>query len=131
MWLLEILYDVYRSVYTSPVKALSNQKYNDFRHTFANVGLITGDIQINESADCLIMTTEILRLETFSIKELHVISFSSPKRRNWEERIANFQFCVFIRDTYLSEVLEYRDVSAYLKNEKIQFDITTRYQQRT
>lgn len=50
-----------RTVYTSPIKALSNQKYHDFKQIFKDVGLITGDFQINETASCLIMTTEILR----------------------------------------------------------------------
>ena len=51
----------FRTVYTSPIKALSNQKFRDFKTTFGDVGLITGDAQINMSAACLIMTTEILR----------------------------------------------------------------------
>jgi len=51
-----------RVIYTSPIKALSNQKFRDFKQTFNDVGLITGDVQINPDAFCLIMTTEILRL---------------------------------------------------------------------
>lgn len=52
-----------KTIYTSPIKALSNQKFRDFKETFTDidVGLITGDVQINPEADCLIMTTEILR----------------------------------------------------------------------
>jgi hypothetical protein len=50
-----------RSVYTSPIKALSNQKYRDFKDKFGDVGLITGDISVNPDASCLLMTTEILR----------------------------------------------------------------------
>jgi antiviral helicase SKI2 len=50
-----------RTIYTSPIKALSNQKFRDFKDTFNDVGLVTGDIQINATATCLIMTTEILR----------------------------------------------------------------------
>lgn len=50
-----------RTIYTSPIKALSNQKYRDFKSVFKDVGLITGDFQINQTASCLIMTTEILR----------------------------------------------------------------------
>lgn len=50
-------------VYTSPLKALSNQKYRDFKETFGPdaVGLVTGDISINPDAPLLIMTTEIFR----------------------------------------------------------------------
>ena len=50
-----------KCVYTSPIKALSNQKYRDFHKKFDDIGLITGDTQINPEASCLIMTTEILR----------------------------------------------------------------------
>ena len=51
-----------RTIYTSPIKALSNQKYRDFRQRFGDdVGLITGDVSVNPEAACLIMTTEILR----------------------------------------------------------------------
>ena len=54
---------VFRTIYTSPIKALSNQKFRDFRLTFGenNVGLLTGDVQIKKEAPFLIMTTEILR----------------------------------------------------------------------
>ena len=49
-------------IYTSPIKALSNQKYYEFTQKFPNVsvGLMTGDIKLNPNADVLIMTTEIL-----------------------------------------------------------------------
>ncbi|KAI1111621.1 DSHCT domain-containing protein [Nemania sp. NC0429] len=50
-----------KAIYTSPIKALSNQKFRDFRETFDEVGILTGDVQINPEASCLIMTTEILR----------------------------------------------------------------------
>ncbi|OLL21995.1 putative ATP-dependent RNA helicase [Neolecta irregularis DAH-3] len=50
-----------RAIYTSPIKALSNQKFRDFKETFDDVGILTGDVQINQEASCLIMTTEILR----------------------------------------------------------------------
>lgn len=52
-----------RAIYTSPIKALSNQKFRDFKTTFdpSTVGILTGDVQINPEGSCLIMTTEILR----------------------------------------------------------------------
>lgn len=50
-----------RVIYTTPIKALSNQKYREFQEEFKDVGLITGDVTINPTAGCLIMTTEILR----------------------------------------------------------------------
>jgi superfamily II RNA helicase len=52
-----------RVFYTTPLKALSNQKLRDFRQQFgtAQVGLLTGDISINREAPILVMTTEIFR----------------------------------------------------------------------
>jgi ATP-dependent RNA helicase HelY len=49
--------------YTTPIKALSNQKYNDLvrRYGAANVGLLTGDNAINGDAPVVVMTTEVLR----------------------------------------------------------------------
>uniref|UniRef100_A0A383WJ44 Helicase ATP-binding domain-containing protein n=1 Tax=Tetradesmus obliquus TaxID=3088 RepID=A0A383WJ44_TETOB len=55
------LRDRYRVVYTSPLKALSNQKYRELSQEFGDVGLMTGDVTINPGATCLVMTTEILR----------------------------------------------------------------------
>ena len=50
-------------IYTSPIKALSNQKFYEFTKKFPNVniGIMTGDIKFNPDADVLIMTTEILQ----------------------------------------------------------------------
>eukprot|EP00127_Corallochytrium_limacisporum_P006719 Clim_evm8s234 gene=Clim_evmTU8s234 len=50
-----------RVVYTSPIKALSNQKFRELQEEFGDVGLMTGDVTINPNASCLVMTTEILR----------------------------------------------------------------------
>lgn len=50
-----------RVIYTSPIKALSNQKYRELLEDFGDVGLMTGDVTINPTATCLVMTTEILR----------------------------------------------------------------------
>ncbi|CAG8821285.1 5703_t:CDS:10, partial [Gigaspora margarita] len=49
-----------RVIYTSPIKALSNQKYRELESAFGDVGLLTGDVTINPNASCLVMTTEIL-----------------------------------------------------------------------
>ena len=54
--------DKQKVIYTSPIKALSNQKFRDMQEEFgeANVGLMTGDMTLCPNATCLIMTTEIL-----------------------------------------------------------------------
>lgn len=76
-----------RCVYTSPVKALSNQKYRDFKHAGLDVGLLTGDVTIQPRAQVLIMTTEILRNEIFE----------SP------EQLADVEFAVFDEVHYLDD----------------------------
>ncbi|KFK39917.1 hypothetical protein AALP_AA3G305800 [Arabis alpina] len=53
--------DKQRVIYTSPLKALSNQKYRELQQEFQDVGLMTGDVTISPNASCLVMTTEILR----------------------------------------------------------------------
>lgn len=58
-------------IYTSPIKALSNQKYYEFTQKFPNIriGLLTGDIKINPEADVLIMTAEILQNTLYRKKQ--------------------------------------------------------------
>ena len=55
-------------IYTSPIKALSNQKYYEFQNKYPHIsfGLFTGDIKTNPEADVLIMTTEILMNALFN-----------------------------------------------------------------
>ncbi|MEO0867382.1 MAG: DEAD/DEAH box helicase, partial [Cyanobacteria bacterium J06642_11] len=57
------LHERKRVFYTTPLKALSNQKLRDFQTQFGynNVGLLTGDTSINREAPILVMTTEIFR----------------------------------------------------------------------
>lgn len=52
-----------RAFYTTPIKALSNQKFSDFAaiHGPERVGLLTGDTSVNPDADVVVMTTEVLR----------------------------------------------------------------------
>lgn len=58
-------------IYTSPIKALSNQKFHDFSLKFPHIsfGLFTGDIKTNPDADVLIMTTEILMNYLFNLNQ--------------------------------------------------------------
>ncbi len=87
-------------VYTSPLKALSNQKYRDFKELFGeeSVGLVTGDISINPGAPMLIMTTEIFRNWCLSepdqlarttyvvFDEIHYLD-DAERGTTWEESI--------------------------------------------
>lgn len=65
-------------IYTSPIKALSNQKFYEMSEKFPNIsfGILTGDIKFNPEADVLIMTTEILR-NTLLFKTTSIESGSS------------------------------------------------------
>lgn len=89
-----------KTIYTSPIKALSNQKFRDFCQTFGekNVGILTGDVQIRPEASCLIMTTEILRsmlyrgsdvirdVEFVIFDEVHYVN-DADRGHVWEEVI--------------------------------------------
>jgi superfamily II RNA helicase len=89
-----------RVVYTAPVKALSNQKFRDFRSRFGEekVGIQTGDVTINPEAPLLIMTTEIFRNlileDSGRLADIHYTVFDEihylddPERGTvWEESI--------------------------------------------
>ena len=89
-----------RLAYTTPLKALSNQKYADFGRQFgaAHVGILTGDVKVNAGAPILVMTTEILRnmfytgglsgLETVVLDECHYMG-DEGRGTVWEEIIVN------------------------------------------
>jgi len=92
------LRDHQRVIYTSPIKALSNQKYRELYEIFQDVGLMTGDVTINPSASCLVMTTEILRSMLYRGSEImrevgwvifDEIHYMRDKERGvvWEETI--------------------------------------------
>ena len=88
--------------YTTPIKALSNQKYHDLvrRYGPENVGLLTGDVTLNGDAPIVVMTTEVLRnmiyaesdrLDTLTHVVMDEVHFLSDKSRGpvWEEAILN------------------------------------------
>jgi superfamily II RNA helicase len=85
-------------IYTSPIKALSNQKYYEFVNKYPHIsfGIMTGDIKINPEADVVIMTTEILMNSLFSgpipdlacvvFDEIHYIN-DAERGKVWEQSI--------------------------------------------
>ncbi len=89
-----------RIAYTTPLKALSNQKYADFGRQFGaeQVGILTGDVKVNPRAPVLVMTTEILRnmfytgglpgLDTVVLDECHYMG-DEGRGTVWEEIIVN------------------------------------------
>jgi ATP-dependent RNA helicase HelY len=88
-----------RVFYTTPIKALSNQKYRDLRAVYGDqVGLLTGDVSENRDARVVVMTTEVLRnmllqspwdlddVDTVIFDEIHYLA--DPERgTTWEESI--------------------------------------------
>jgi len=96
-----------KTFYTTPLKALSNQKYGDLvrRHGHDNVGLLTGDNAINGNAPVVVMTTEVLRnmiyassgallgLQFVILDEVHYLQ--NPYRGPvWEEVIIHLPLSV-------------------------------------
>ena len=59
-------------IYTSPIKSLSNQKLFELKQKFPDIGILTGDIKFNPDAQCVIMTTEILRNILYQKESKHV-----------------------------------------------------------
>lgn len=89
-WLVETLVSAGREVvYTAPIKALSNQKFREFKNLLGedSVGIITGDVVINPESPLRIMTTEIFR------NMLH----EDP------ERVSNVSYVIFDEIHYLSD----------------------------
>ncbi len=95
-----------RVFYTTPIKALSNQKFHDLvaDHGASNVGLLTGDNTINGEAPVVVMTTEVLRnmlyagrtldlLEAVVLDEVHYLqdSYRGPV---WEEVIIHLPYSI-------------------------------------
>jgi len=67
-----------RAFYTTPIKALSNQKYRDLAERIgtSRVGLLTGDNAINPDADVVVMTTEVLRNMLYEGRDLDDLAFT-------------------------------------------------------
>ncbi|HIW91234.1 MAG TPA: DEAD/DEAH box helicase [Candidatus Corynebacterium avicola] len=95
--------------YTTPIKALSNQKYHDLveRYGADNVGLLTGDTSINGDAPVVVMTTEVLRNMVYAESDrldrlTHVVMdevhfLADPSRGPvWEETILNLDPSVIL-----------------------------------
>ena len=88
-----------RVIYTAPIKALSNQKYRDLYQVYGDrVGIVTGDVVLNQFAPVLLMTTEIFRNTIFDditrlddveyviFDEIHYIN-DIERGTVWEESI--------------------------------------------
>ncbi len=91
-----------KAYYTTPIKALSNQKFGDLRAAYGpdKVGLLTGDTSINPHADIVVMTTEVLRnmiyadsrdLDNLGVVVLDEVHYLADRFRGsvWEEVIVH------------------------------------------
>jgi superfamily II RNA helicase len=100
-------------IYLSPIKALSNQKYYDFTNKYPHItfGISTGDIKFNPTADCIIMTNEILMnflFNLYSKKELQEkrreeTDYSPPSPTHEEENTTAPSDIQDIANVYSSE----------------------------
>ncbi|SBS91421.1 helicase, putative, partial [Plasmodium ovale curtisi] len=108
-----------KAIYTSPIKALSNQKYYEFKYIFKNVGIITGDVKMNVNANCLIMTTEILRnllyLNDNIINNIHCVIFDEVHYVNDEFRGVIWEESIIMLPPHVQIVLLSATVPNYLQ----------------
>ncbi len=95
-----------RVIYTTPLKALSNQKYRDMRALYGNdaVGLVTGDIVEHSTASIVIMTTEVYRNMLLEDGADRFIEEDDPGGRPGSDSLANVGFIVFDELHYLSDI---------------------------
>jgi ATP-dependent RNA helicase DOB1 len=121
-----------RVVYTSPIKALSNQKYRELQEEFEDVGLMTGDVTISPNASCIVMTTEILRSMLYRGSELlnevawvifDEVHYMRDKERGvvWEETLIllpNTVRYVFLSAT-IPNAMEFAEWIAKLKGQPV------------
>ncbi len=117
-------------IYTTPLKALSNQKFRDFRVQYGEgrVGLVTGENNINEDAAVVVMTTEILRNVIYEdpqrldlvrhviLDEVHYID-DFPRGSVWEEIIV--QAPAHIKFVGLSATIgNYREIADWMSENR-------------
>ncbi|MGA1248843.1 MAG: DEAD/DEAH box helicase, partial [Candidatus Nanopelagicales bacterium] len=98
-----------RAYYTTPIKALSNQKYQELVDSYgeSKIGLLTGDVSINPNAEIIVMTTEVLRnmiyasssaLERLAYVVLDEVHYLADRSRGavWEEVILHLPLSIQI-----------------------------------
>lgn len=117
-----------KAFYTTPIKALSNQKYHDLTAVYESdrVGLLTGDMSVNPDADILVMTTEVLRnmiyehsttldaLKYVVLDEVHYLADRS-RGQVWEEVIIHLPRTVKIIGLSAT-VSNVEDFSAWIRS---------------
>ena len=113
-----------RVIYTTPLKALSNQKFADFSRQYGSemVGILTGDVRVNPRAPVLVMTTEILRNLLFTEKPEDIASavldechYLGDEGRGtvWEEIVINCPAAIQLV-ALSATVSNIRDIAAWI-----------------
>ncbi len=113
-----------RVIYTTPLKALSNQKFADFSRQYGSelVGILTGDVKVNPQAPVLVMTTEILRNLLFTEKPEDIASavldechYLGDEGRGtvWEEIVINCPAAIQLV-ALSATVSNIRDIAAWI-----------------
>ena len=97
-------------IYTSPIKALSNEKYRKFFKLFhGDVGIITGDVSLNPNASCLIMTTEILRNMLYKqndiVRDIEWVIFDEVHYVNDVERGVVWEETIIMMPSYIHIIM--------------------------
>ena len=124
-------------IYASPIKALSNQKYCDFKKKFKDVGIITGDVTINQNAQCLILTTEILHkflynqssimnnVGTVIFDEIHYIN-DLERGHVWEEILIVLpsNISIIMLSATIPNYFEFANWVGKIKNTTVYIEIT-------
>jgi len=124
-------------IYTSPIKALSNQKYCDFKKKFKDVGILTGDVSINQNAQCLIITTEILHkflynqssilndVGTVIFDEIHYIN-DLERGHVWEEILIVLpsNISIIMLSATIPNYFEFANWVGKIKNTKVYIEVT-------
>ena len=124
-------------IYTSPIKALSNQKYCEFKKKFGDVGIITGDVNINSNAQCLVITTEILHKFLYSqsdtlsnvgtviFDEVHYIN-DNERGHIWEEIliVLPHNISIIMLSATIPNYFEFAGWVGKIKNTKVYIEVT-------
>ena len=99
-------------IYTSPIKSLSNQKLFELKQSFPDIGILTGDIKFNPDAQCVIMTTEILRnilyqqeSQHVDIREVDKVIFDEVHYINDPDRGRVWEECIILMPKWITMIM--------------------------
>ena len=99
-----------RVIYTAPIKALLNQKYDEFKNIFEKVGIETGDVKICPDEQCVVMTTEILRNKILLndaeiLKDVCCVIFDEVHYIKDHDRGNVWETCISVLPSFIQQVM--------------------------